>query len=335
MQLAMKVLDALATQRCLEGRDPRFVSGAALATQFAVTRSAVWKAVGLLREWGTPIEALTNQGYRLALPASPLQADAVRSALQPDVAARLRAGECVGSIASTNEELLARESPPPGHFDFLTAEHQSAGRGRRGRAWLAPPGGAICLSWSWSFEAMARQMGALSLVVGVAALRALRQHRITGVGLKWPNDLVTTQGKLGGILIEMRSEAAGPVHVVVGIGINMSLGTQLRDQVRANGHIADDIISLTPSPPSRSALVATVLNHGISAMQEFARHGFAPLLDEYLSADTLRDCPVNLVGSAGPAQGIARGVDEDGALRVEHDGVIHRIMAGEVSVRTA
>jgi BirA family biotin operon repressor/biotin-[acetyl-CoA-carboxylase] ligase len=335
MQLAMKVLDALATQRCLEGRDPRFVSGAALATQFAVTRSAVWKAVGQLREWGTPIEALTNQGYRLALPASPLQADAVRSALQPDVAARLRAGECVGSIASTNAELLARESPPPGHFDFLTAEHQSAGRGRRGRAWLAPPGGAICLSWSWSFEAMARQMGALSLVVGVAALRALRQHRITGVGLKWPNDLVTTQGKLGGILIEMRSEAAGPVHVVVGIGINMSLGTQLRDQVRANGHIADDIISLTPSPPSRSALVATVLNHGISAMQEFARHGFAPLLDEYLSADTLRDCPVNLVGSAGPAQGIARGVDEDGALRVEHDGVIHRIMAGEVSVRTA
>jgi biotin-(acetyl-CoA carboxylase) ligase len=59
------------------------------------------------------------------------------------------------------------------------------------------------------------------------------------------------------------------------------------------------------------------------------------LLDEYLSADTLRDCPVNLAGAAGPTQGIARGVDEDGALRVEHAGVIHRIMAGEVSVRTA
>jgi BirA family biotin operon repressor/biotin-[acetyl-CoA-carboxylase] ligase len=334
MQLAMRVLDALAAEREREVQGPRFVSGAALAGQFAVTRSAVWKSVGLLREWGTPIEAVTNQGYRLALPASPLQADAVRRALDPDVAARLREGECAGSISSTNAVLLARNPPPPGRFDFLTAEHQSAGRGRRGRAWLAPPGGAICLSWSWSLEAMARHMGALSLVVGVAALRALRQHHIPGVGLKWPNDLVTAQGKLGGILIEMRSESAGPVHVVVGIGINMALGQELRDRVRADGHDATDISSLTHTAPSRSALVATVLNRGISAMQEFARLGFAPLLQEYLAADTLRDCPVTLSGSAGPAQGIARGVDEDGALRVEHDGAIHRIMAGEVSVRT-
>lgn len=182
---------------------------------------------------------------------------------------------------------------------------------------------------------MAQHMGALSLVVGLAALRALRQHHIPGVGLKWPNDLVTSQGKLGGILIEMRSESAGPVHVVVGIGLNMALGQQLRAQVEANGHVANDIRTLTSSPPSRSALVATVLNKGIGAMQEFARHGFAPLLQEYLEADTLRDCPVDLSGSAGPAQGIARGVDENGALRVEHDGAIHRIMAGEVSVRAA
>ena len=335
MQLAMRVLDALAGERELEEHGPRFVSGAALAARFAVTRSAVWKSVGLLREWGTPIEAVTNQGYRLALPASPLRADAVRSALDPAVAALLRNGECVGSITSTNAVLLARDPPPHGRFDFLTAEHQSAGRGRRGRAWLAPPGGAICLSWSWNLEAMAPHMGALSLVVGIAALRALRQHHIPGVGLKWPNDLVTGAGKLGGILIEMRSESAGPVHVVVGMGINMALGQDLHDQVRANGNMANDISSLTRSPPSRSALAAAVLNHGLAAMQEFARHGFAPLLEEYLAADTLRDRPVTLSGSAGPAQGIARGVDEDGALRVEHDGVIHRIMAGEVSVRTA
>jgi BirA family biotin operon repressor/biotin-[acetyl-CoA-carboxylase] ligase len=330
----MRVLDALATERSLESQGPRFVSGAALAEQFAVTRSAVWKSVGLLREWGTPIEAVTNQGYRLALPASPLRADAVRLALAPAVSALLRDGECAGSIASTNAVLLARDPPPPGRFDFLTAEHQSAGRGRRGRTWLAPPGGAICLSWLWSFEAMARQMGALSLVVGVAALRALHQHQVPGVGLKWPNDLVTSQGKLGGILIEMRSEAAGPVHVVVGIGINMALGQDLRDLVRANGHIANDISSLTTAPPSRSELVATLLNHGISAMQEFALHGFTPFIGEYLAADTLRDCPVDLSGTAGPTQGMARGVDEDGALRVEHGGAIHRIMAGEVSVRT-
>ena len=165
----------------LESDDPRFVSGASLAEQFDVTRSAVWKAVGMLRELGTPVEAVTNQGYRLALPASPLQALAVCAQLDPPVAARLRNGGCVGSVTSTNAMLLARDPPPPGQFDFLTAEHQSAGRGRRGRDWFAPPGGAICLSWSWSFESMASQMGALSLVVGIAALRALRERQVPGV----------------------------------------------------------------------------------------------------------------------------------------------------------
>lgn len=334
MQLAMRVLDALATERELEVRDPRFVSGAALAGKFNVTRSAVWKAVSLLREMGTPIEAVTNHGYRLAMPSSPLQLPAVCASLAPGVSALLRNGECAGSVTSTNATLMERDPPPPGQFDFLTAEYQSAGRGRRGRNWLAPPGGAICLSWSWTFESMARHMGALSLVVGVAALRALREHQVMDAGLKWPNDLVTPRGKLGGILIEMRSEAAGPVYVVVGIGINVSLGPRLREQVMAAGHQADDLNSPARKPPPRSTLVATMLNHGVTAMQGFARHGFAPLLEEYRAADTLRDVPVTLSGgSPGLTRGIARGVDEDGALRVEHDGAIHRIMSGEVSVR--
>ena len=73
-------------------------------------------------------------------------------------------------------------------------------------------------------------MGALSLAIGVAALRALRGLGIEDVQLKWPNDLVTPQGKLGGILIEMRTESAGPVHVVIGIGINVALAAaRLRD----------------------------------------------------------------------------------------------------------
>ena len=70
-------------------------------------------------------------------------------------------------------------------------------------------------------------------------------------------------------------------------------------------------------------------------MQGFAEMGFAPFLPEYLAADTLQDQPVSLTGGpAGVTKGVARGVDEDGALRVEHNGAIHRIMSGEVSVRT-
>jgi BirA family transcriptional regulator, biotin operon repressor / biotin---[acetyl-CoA-carboxylase] ligase len=335
MNQAMRVLQVLAESRASEDRARRFVSGADLAAQFHVTRAAIWKSIRVLRGMGTEIEAIPRLGYRLALPSSPLDAARVGKLLPADVASRLRRGECEGALESTNSTLLARGAPPPGQFDFLTAEYQSAGRGRRGRSWLAPPGSAICLSWSWCFEAMAAHMGALSLAVGVAALRALDQCDVDGVQLKWPNDLVTPAGKLGGILIEMRSESAGPVQVVVGIGLNLALGKAVREHIDATGNTATDLHSLTTRSVTRNELVAALLTQGIAAMQQFGRQGLAPFLNEYRAADALRDRPIALQGAhATVTSAVARGLDTDGALLAEHGGRMHRIIAGEVSVRT-
>lgn len=334
MRLAMSVLQVLSSARASEERARHFVSGAQLATQFGVTRSAVWKAVTQLRELGTEVQALTHEGYRLAHPASPLDADGICAVLPPSTLALLRQGECLGAASSTNSLLLERGAPPTGRFDFLTAEHQSAGRGRRGRSWLAPPGGAICLSWSWSFEGMAAQMGALSLAIGVACLRALHSQAVAGVQLKWPNDLVAAGGKLGGILIEMRSESAGPVHVVVGLGLNMALGPNVRETIDASGNRPVDLCSLVQAglAPGRNALTAALLHHGVTAMQDFTQHGFQPFRDEFSRADALRDRDVDIHGGA-IAGGLARGVDTDGALRIEYGGNIHRIIGGDISVR--
>jgi BirA family biotin operon repressor/biotin-[acetyl-CoA-carboxylase] ligase len=247
----------------------------------------------------------------------------------------LRSGECAADVQSTNSALLARAPPPPGQFDFLTAEYQQAGRGRRGRQWLAPPGSAVCLSWSWCFENLAANPGALSLAVGVGVKRALDSLGIRGAGLKWPNDLVTPQGKLGGILIEMRSEIAGPVHVVVGLGLNVALGAQARGAISQLGNAATDLAELcgqTPAPP-REALVAALLQHGVAAMDEFAQAGLAGFLDEYRAADALHGREVHILAHNDPQDGVARGIDDDGALKVERGGRIHRIIAGEVSVR--
>jgi BirA family biotin operon repressor/biotin-[acetyl-CoA-carboxylase] ligase len=334
--LAMQILQRLAAQRGAAGT-LAFVSGAELAREFGVTRSAIWKAIGRLREMGTQIDAVTHRGYRLAQAASPLDSAAVCAKLSPELRAALRDGGCEGEVDSTNSRLLARGAPPPGRFDFLTAEYQSAGRGRRGRSWLAPPGGAICLSWSWSFDGLATGMGALSLAIGVAALRALRRMGIEPVQLKWPNDLLAHEAKLGGILIEMRTESGGPVHVVIGLGLNVALPAALRDRLARQGTAAMDLATLcAPAPPPpRAALVAALLEEGVGALRQFARHGFAPFLDEYQVADALRDRPVTLQGSGAIESGVARGVDVDGALRVAHRGQVHRIIAGEVSVRTS
>lgn len=339
MTLAMQLLQRLAAVRAAETGAPQYVSGAALATEFAVTRSAIWKAMGTLRERGTGIEAITHRGYRLAQPASPLRTGAVLALLSPATRARLRDGQCVPETSSTNTALLERGAPPPGQFDFLTAEYQLAGRGRLGRQWLAPPGGALCISWSWCFEGMSAQLGALSLATGVAVLRALTALGARGVQLKWPNDLVTEHGKLGGILIEMRSEAAGPLHVVVGLGLNVTLGQTMREFIAAGGSPPVDLASLVASgtPPAREHIVAALLEHNIALLRDYARDGFAAAAAEYQAADALRGRPVRVLGgSATPlCTGIARGVDIDGALLVEQDGQIRRIIAGEVSVRPA
>jgi BirA family transcriptional regulator, biotin operon repressor / biotin---[acetyl-CoA-carboxylase] ligase len=334
MPSAMSLLQALALARSEEKSARRFVSGAELATRFGVTRSAIWKGIEELRELGTEIEAVTHQGYRLAHPASPLDAEGVRTMLPAATLAMLQTGECLGTTTSTNSLLLERGAPPPGRFDFITAEHQQAGRGRRGRSWLAPPGGAICLSWSWCFEGSAAQLGALSLAIGVACRRALQSQGVNGVQLKWPNDLVTPGGKLAGILIEMRSEAAGPVHIVVGLGLNMAVGRTLRERIDASGNVSVDLCSLVPrnAMPTRNALVAALLHQGVTVMQQFTSKGFLPFCDEFADADALRDRPVSVHGNA-TFHGIARGVDADGTLRVEAEGRLHRIMSGEISVR--
>lgn len=335
MSLAMQVLAELAEARALEAGAPRFVSGAALARNFQVTRSAIWKAISQLRGLGAEIDATTHRGYRLALPSSPLDAGRIVAQLAPETRALLRGGGYLPEIDSTNSALLARGAPPPGQFDFLVAEYQGAGRGRRGRSWLAPPGGAVCLSWSWCFEGLAAAPGALSLAIGVAALRALGTLGIAGVRLKWPNDLVSARGKLGGILIETRAEVAGPAHVVAGLGLNVTLGTSLRARIGATGQAPSDLMDLTAAdPPPRNAIVAALLDQGIAAMLAFGRAGFEPFRDDYRAADALSGRAVAISGGSGIAGGIARGVDPDGALRIEHGGTIHRIIAGEVSVRT-
>jgi len=149
-------------------------SGEQLAAEQTVSRSAIWKAAAQLRALGTELEAVRNRGYRLTHPGDLLDAAKIRGQLPRAVRERLSAMEIVWSIPSTNTELLGRPFPRAGTGEVLLAEYQTAGKGRRGRTWLAPPGGAICLSVSWTFPAVSQDLGALGLVIGVCALRALQ-----------------------------------------------------------------------------------------------------------------------------------------------------------------
>src|SRR3984957_8241866 len=215
-----------------------FHSGAQLAEELGVSRNAIWKTVGGLKELGLTIHAVRNRGYRLATPTAPLSAEQVLGGLSPRIRASLRHTEVAWRLDSTNSTLFSRTDLLPGRCDVLLAEVQSAGRGRRGRSWLATPGGALCLSLGWSFGQMPHDMGSLGLVVGGCALREHLGEAVlarTPVQLKWPNDLLCDSRKLGGILIDMRAEAGGPSYVVIGIGLNVALAETGRTRISATG----------------------------------------------------------------------------------------------------
>jgi BirA family transcriptional regulator, biotin operon repressor / biotin---[acetyl-CoA-carboxylase] ligase len=313
--------------------DQAFQSGEALATDLAVTRAAVWKAVEQLREMGVSLDAQTNKGYRLAPGVSALSVERIQALLPAEVRARIEALLVEWTLESTNTKLLEALPPGAGTAAVLLTEHQTGGRGRRGRGWVAPPGGAICLSLAWQYPDLPADLSALSLVVGLCVVSALAELNVPGVQLKWPNDLVTPGGKLGGILIEMRAESGGPVHVVVGIGLNVALDDAARAAVKSSGNIADDIRAHHTPVPDRNAIVAALLARLVPAFEEFPRLGLTPHLDHWHACDVLREHEVRVENAGEIIGGVARGVDAHGALLVETPDGVRRFISGEVTVR--
>jgi len=313
--------------------DQQLHSGTRLAAECDVSRSAIGKAIAALRELGVSVHAVPHRGYRLPRATAPLDASRISEALPPAVAGRLRHAAIVWSTGSTNADLLLQADLPTGRFDVLAAEFQSAGRGRRTRSWIAPPGGAICLSLSWSFASLPAAIGTLSLAVGVCVLRALARLGIAGVELKWPNDLVAANAKLGGILAELRAEAAGPAFVVIGIGLNVALGAIILERIKASGTQATDLAALAAAVPDRNAIIAALVAELVAGMLQFERSGFDAFATEWRAADALvgKAVRVNLDGSS--VSGHARGIDLDGALCVQTREGVQRFLTGDASVR--
>ena len=283
--------------------DGQFHSGQELARSLGVSRSAIWKAAHKLRELGSTLHAVRNRGYRLAGGGDPLNADLIRDGISKSLRARVRHLEVSWTVSSTNTVLLERSAPPLGECDVALAEFQSAGRGRRGRTWLASPGGAVCLSLSWTFAQLPRDVGSLSLAIGVCVLRALRRLGVPELHLKWPNDVLLGDAKLGGILIELRAEASGPACAVIGIGLNVALGAALIRQISATGLPAADLTRVGIPRPARNAIAAHIIDACMAGLLDFEREGLRAFMEEWRRADALRGRAVSVMNGEERTRG--------------------------------
>ena len=311
--------------------DGEFHSGTELAEMLGVSRSAICKQLKGWAELGLQYVAVSGKGYRLDKPLELLAHDAINAQLFEPHKTLVSMLEIHDTLNSTNSYLVERShnNAPSGLVCF--AEHQTAGKGRRGRHWVSPYGSNIYLSILWRFQqgGMAAAAG-LSLAIGVAVIRALKQHHIHEVGLKWPNDIYSQGKKLGGILIEISGEADGPCAAVIGLGLNLFLPeTQAQPITQA----WTDLTKITGANPAiRNQLAGSVLNHILAVVNGFETVGIQAYLDEWRSYDCLQGLPATLFVGSQQVTGLVDGIDDNGLLLIKRpDGRIQAFASGEVS----
>jgi BirA family biotin operon repressor/biotin-[acetyl-CoA-carboxylase] ligase len=317
--------------------DGQMHGGPSLAARLGVSRSAVWKLVGDLRRSGIGIVSVARRGYRIAQPCELLDASAIRRAAEQRGRPLPGDLEVLFATGSTNEYLYAASLPPAGSPRIAFAEIQNAGRGRRGRSWLAPFGSGLTFSVAWSYPDVPAELAALSLALGVQVAETLRAEGAGEAMLKWPNDVVWHDRKIGGLLIQLRLEAGGAASVVVGLGLNLDLPDAVRSSLAVPGAmpVADLREALAGRLPGRNALAGRLVAAMCDGLEQFGREGFPPFAVRWQQLDSLSGADVCVTQSTGSTEGRALGVDRDGALRVRTDGRVERYFAGDVSLRAA
>lgn len=305
-------------------KDGRFHSGQALGEALGISRSAVWKQLQQLQsELDIPIHKVRGRGYQLADPVSLLDAAEIGANVPPGWAVSV-----LDSVDSTNAEALRAISKGAPMPLLVLAERQTAGRGRRGRVWVSPYGENLYYSLAVRMEGGMARIEGLSLVVGLAVLEALREEGVTDAGLKWPNDVLVGGRKLAGILLELVGDPGDVCHVVIGVGVNVNM--------KNTASVDQDWTSVRLQAArlvDRSRLAAVISRKLHANLAKHARLGFAQMREEWEQHHLWQGRAVTLSSGARQVEGVALGVDDQGALRLKVEGLEQVFSGGELSLR--
>ena len=303
-------------------------SGEAIGNELGCSRTAVWKHVESLRSLGIEIDAVAGKGYLLKQPLELLDNGLIVDGLPPELRGKLR-GLVVESTLDSTNSALRRVDVEDQHATVILAEYQSSGRGRRGRQWCSPYARNIYLSIGWKFENALSELGCLSLVVALAAAKALSRAGAKGHRVKWPNDLLLDDRKLCGCLVEVQGDSQGPCHAVLGVGINVHMPaselTAAIDQPWTDLHSQIPVVS-------RNALASLLLEELMTGLELFSGQGFEPFKDYWEQMDGLKGQDVEVLAGKSVLQGKAAGINETGALLLDTDEEILSLYSGEVSL---
>lgn len=302
--------------------DGQFHTGPQIADQLGVTRAAINMQVQAARARGLHIESVQSRGYRMPGGAEWLDAGRIKGALRRTFqGCEISLHE---SIESTNEWVMRRTQPWP-DVEFCFAEHQSAGRGRRGRTWVSPWGHNLFLTVALTFQSGLPE--ALSLRVGVGVAKLLKAHGVGAIGVKWPNDLWVAGHKCGGILVELQGDPTGHCRAIIGVGLNLHTPAVFAAQI--DQPYADLRLVGLDASLSRSLLASRVAR----AVAQAALEENDDWLAGYAALDCLLGKSVEVFGAGIHQAGVACGVEPTGELKLETERGVVSLRSGEISVR--
>lgn len=288
-----------------------FHSGEQLGETLGMSRAAINKHIQTLRDWGVDVFTVPGKGYSLPEPIQLLNAEQILGQLDGGSVAVLPV------IDSTNQYLLDRIGELKSG-DACVAEYQQAGPWSPGRKWFSPFGANLYLSMFWRLEQGPAAAIGLSLVIGIVMAEVLRKLGADKVRVKWPNDLYLQDRKLAGILVELTGKTGDAAQIVIGAGINMAM-RRVEESVVNQGWITLQEAGINLD---RNTLAAMLIRELRAALELFEQEGLAPYLSRWEKLDNFINRPVKLIIGDKEIFGISRGIDKQGALLLEQDGII-------------
>lgn len=304
--------------------DGEFHSGEQLGEHLGMSRAAINKHVQTLRDWGVDVFTVPGKGYSLPEPIQLLDEAFISGQFNEGNIAVLPV------IDSTNQYLMDRMDQLHSG-DACVAEYQQAGRGRRGRKWFSPFGANLYLSMYWRLEQGPAAAMGLSLVIGIVMAEVLQALGAEEVRVKWPNDLYLQDRKLAGILVELTGKTGDAAQIVIGAGINLAMRNVEADIVNQGWiNLQEAGIAV-----DRNQLAVRLISELRAALHLFEQEGLSPYLMRWKKLDNFINRPVKLIIGDKEIYGISRGIDAQGALLLEQDGITKPWVGGEISLRSA
>lgn len=317
-----KILNILRNNR------DEYISGEKLSEELGITRAGIWKHIKSLKESGYVIESISNRGYKLVSTPDIIDYEEIL----PFLTTRYMGRNFIhyDEVDSTNIQCRRECNNKPIEGMVIAAEEQTSGKGRLGRSWVSPKGTGVWMSVVLTPN-ISPMVAPRTTLIGAAAVYMALREMDSSVGIKWPNDIVINGKKICGILAEMNAEMERVNYVIMGIGINVNMESfpeDLNDKATSlKNELGNEV--------DRKKLVASILNNLEDLYEEFRNTGdISRVIEICREGSLLINKEVRVINGNSEVICTVLDIDDDGELIVRHkDGVVSRVISGEVSVR--